>query len=377
MSSQMATERIDTVVIGAGQAGLSAGYHLTRRGLPFVILDADARIGDHWRERWDSLKLYSPAKFDSLPGFPFPAKAYHWPTGREMGEYLEAYAGRFRLPVRSGVRVDRVEPVESGFLVSSDDGRRIVARQVVVASGPFRAPYVPDVARELDPSITQLHSHEYKNPGQIPDGPVLVVGLSHSGADIAFELANAGHRTFLSGKSAGQMPIRVTDTPRAALGWPLVQFFFAHVATIRTPIGRRMRPHVRHGGGPLLRVRLADLDRAGVERHDAKTIGSVDGRPQLADGTVLDVASVVWATGYRPDYWFVHAPIMGVDGWPAEIRGVSPTVPGLYFVGVPFQYAFSSMLITGAGRDSKYVVDRIAERVAATATQPLVEPVTA
>lgn len=376
--NESTTERIDTVVIGAGQAGLSAGYFLKQRGLPFVIVDADERIGDHWRDRWDSLKLYSPAKYDSLPGRPFPAKSFHWPTGREMGDYLEAYAAWHGLPVRSGVAVESVKPADGGFIVSTSDGRRIGAHQVIVATGPFRAPYVPDAARALDPSIVQLHSHEYRNPSQLPDGPVLVVGLSHSGADIAFELANAGRRTYLSGKSAGEMPIKVVDTRRARVGWPVVQFLFKHVLTIRTPMGRRMRPHVRQGGGPLLRVRLADLDGAGVERHDAKTVGAVDGRPQLADGTVLDVASVVWATGYRPDYAFVDAPITGPDGWPEEVRGVSPTVPGLYFLGVPFQYAFSSMLVAGAGRDAKFVVDRIAARVAAAArTAPAPEPAAA
>jgi putative flavoprotein involved in K+ transport len=155
------------------------------------------------------------------------------------------------------------------------------------------------------------------------------------------------------------------------LGWPIVEFLFAHVFTIRTPIGRSMRPHVRASGGPLLRIRRGDLDRAGVERHDARVEGVRDGRPILADGTVLDVANVVWATGYRPDYWFVDGPIMGVDGWPEEVRGVSPTVPGLYFLGVPFQYAFTSMLVAGAGRDAKYVVDRVAERVAASAKRPV------
>ena len=368
MGENGAIEHIDTVVIGAGQAGLSAGYHLKQRGLPFAILDADARIGDHWRDRWDSLKLYSPAKYDSLPGRRFPAPSSHWPTGREMGDYLEAYARWFELPVRSGTRVDRVEPVEDGFVVSTAAGKRIAARQVVVASGPFRQPNIPAFAAELDPSIQQLHSHEYRNPSQLPDGPVLVVGLSHSGADIAIETASAGHRTILSGRSHGQMPIRVTDSKRAMLGWPVVEFVFGHVMTLRTPMGRRMRPEVRKGGGPLLRVRLQDLDRAGVERHDAKTVDATDGKPTLADGTVLDVASVIWATGYRPDYSFVAAPITGEDGWPDEVRGVSPTVPGLYFLGVPFQYAFSSMLVAGAGRDAGYVVERIAERVAAAST---------
>jgi putative flavoprotein involved in K+ transport len=365
MDPTQTIETLDTVVVGAGQAGLSAGYHLAKRGLAFAILDADARIGDHWRDRWDSLRLYSPARYDSLPGMRFPARASHWPTAREMADYLEAYADRFDLPVRSGTRVERIEPVGGGFVVSTAGGGRIAARQVIVATGPFREPNLPAFASELDPAIRQMHSHDYRNPGQLRAGPVLVVGLSHSGADIAFEAANAGHPTILSGTSHGQMPIKVTDSRRAMLGWPLVEFMFGHVLTIRTPMGRRMRPEVRKAGGPLLRIRLGDLDRAGVERHDAKTVGARDGRPVLADGTVLDVANVVWATGYRPDYSFIAAPIVGEDGWPVEVRGVSPTIPGLYFLGVPFQYAFTSMLVAGAGRDAAYIVDRIAERVRA------------
>jgi putative flavoprotein involved in K+ transport len=377
MDGTQTTERIDTIVIGAGQGGLSAGYHLARRGLPFLVLDADARIGDHWRDRWDTLRLYSPARYDSLPGMRFPAPSSHWPTGREMGDYLEAYARRFGLPVRNGAYVDRVEPVEGGFVVSTADGRRLAARQVIVATGPFRQPHVPAFAAELDPAIRQLHSHDYHNPAQLREGPVLVVGLSHSGADIAFEAANAGHRTILSGRSHGQMPIRVTDSKRALLGWPVVEFVFAHVLTMRTPMGRRMRPEIRKGGGPLLRVRLGDLDRAGVERHDAKTVGVRNGRPALADGSVPDVANVIWATGYRPDYSFIAAPIVGDDGWPIEKRGVSPAVPGLYFLGVPFQYAFSSMLVAGAGRDARYVVDRVAERAKASRRAETMRPAVA
>jgi putative flavoprotein involved in K+ transport len=294
-----------------------------------------------------------------------------------MADYLDAYARRFDLPVRSGTRAERVEPVDGSFVVATSDGSRLAARQVIIATGPFREPNVPTFAADLDPAILQLHSHAYRNPAQLRDGPVLVVGLSHSGADIAFEAANAGHRTILSGRSHGQMPIRVTDTKRAMLGWPVVEFFFKHVATIRTPLGRTMRLEVRKGGGPLLRVRLGDLDRAGVERHDARTVGVRDGRPVLADGTVLDVSNVIWATGYRPDYRLVAADVVGDDGWPVEQRGVSPSVPGLYFLGVPFQYAFASMLVTGAGRDAEYVVDRIAERVGSMARAAVAAPATA
>ena len=365
MSDQFSSEQIDTVVIGAGQAGLSAGHHLAKRGLPFVILDADARIGDHWRDRWDSLKLYSPARFDSLPGRTFPAPSFHYPTGREMGDYLETYARWFELPVQSGQRVERVDPATNGgFVVTVAGGRQILARQVISATGAFRTPHVPSIASELDPSIRQMHSHDYQRPDQLQPGPVLVVGLSHSGADVAIDTARAGHQTLISGKAHAQVPVAFIDRPMGRVVWPIMKFVFFHLATIRTPIGRRMKPEIRNGGGPLLRYRLPDLDAAGVVRHDAKTVGVADGKPMLADGTVLDVANVVWCTGYRPDYSFINAPIIGPDGWPEEVRGVSPAVPGLFFVGVPFQYGFSSMLIGGAGRDAKYVVDRIAERVA-------------
>jgi putative flavoprotein involved in K+ transport len=376
MTAEAATERIDTVVIGGGQAGLSAGYHLAQRGLPFVIIDADARIGDHWRERWDSLRLYSPARSDSLPGMRFPAPAYHYPTGREMGDYLASYAARFDLPVRSGVRVDRLDPAADGFLVDTSEGGRIAARQVIVATGAFQTPAVPSFAAGLDPAIRQLHSHDYHNPGQLREGRALVVGLSHSGADIAFEVAKT-HSTILSGRTHGQLPFRVIDAAKARVVWPIISFVFAHVLTLRTPMGRAMRPEVRKGGGPLLRVRLPDLEAAGVERHDSRVVGVQDGKPTLADGTVLDVANVIWCTGYRRDDSWIGAPVVGPDGWPEEARGVSPTVPGLYFLGIPFTYAFTSMLVAGAGRDARYVVDRIAERVGAAANATTMAPAAA
>jgi putative flavoprotein involved in K+ transport len=368
-------ERIDTLVIGGGQAGLSAGYYLKQRGIPFLILDADARIGDHWREHWDSLRLYSPARSDGLPGMPFPASGYAYPTGRQMGDYLEAYAARFGLPVRSGIRVDSVRAVgdgRTGYLVSAGD-ERFEAAQVVVAAGSFRTPLVPAFAGQLDPGIRQLHSSEYRNLSQLQNGPVLVVGVSHSGADVAFEAASA-HRTFLSGKVHGQLPLAVIDTWRARIAWPVVAFLASHVLTIRTPIGRKMAIEVRKGGGPLLRIRLPDLDRVGVERYSARTVGARGGKPVLDDGTVLDVSNVIWCTGFRQDYGWIELPdVVDDDGWPRQQRGVAPT-PGLYFLGIPFQYAFTSMLVGGAGRDARYVVDRIAERAQATRSAGALAP---
>jgi len=357
------TERVDTVVIGAGQAGLAAGYHLARRGLKFVILDADARVGDHWREHWDSLRLYSPAGWDGLPGMRFPAARFHYSSGREMGDYLEAYAAKFDLPVVSGTRVDGVRPADGpagGYVVTAGE-RRYEAAQVVVATGAFTQPRMPDFAGQLDPAIRQLHSSEYRNPSQLQDGPVLVVGVSHSGADVAFEAART-HRTLLAGHAHGELPFRVIDSRRAWVVWPLMVFVAGHVLTMRTPIGRKMAPFVRMGGGPLLRIRSGDLAEAGVERFDARVVSARDGKPELADGRVLDVANVIWCTGFRPDYGWIQVPdFVGDDGWPTGVRGAA-TAPGLYFLGVPFTYGFTSMLVAGAGRDAAYVADRIGER---------------
>ena len=298
----------------------------------------------------------------------FPAPSSHWPTGREMGDYLEAYARRFDLPVRSGTRVDRVEPVDGGFVVSTADGARLAARQVIVATGPFREPNVPAFAGELDPSIRQLHSHEYRNPAQLQDGPVLVVGLSHSGADIAFEAANAGHRTILSGKSHGQMPIRVTDSKRAMLGWPVVEFVFGHVLTMRTPMGRKMRPRGPQGRRPAP-AGPPPGPGPGRRRAPRREDGRRPGRPADARRRhrprrgQRDLGDRLPARLLRSSRRRSSATTAGRSRSAASAR----RCPGLYFLGVPFQYAFSSMLVAGAGRDARYVVDRIAERVAASA----------
>ncbi len=373
MDGQRDTDRIDTIVIGGGQAGLSAGYHLQQRGLPFLILDADARVGDHWRHHWDSMRLYSPAVSDGLPGMPFPASSYHYPSGREMGDYLTTYAERFKLPVRSGVKVDGLRPADGprgGYVVTAGD-RRYEVNQVVIATGAFSDPYTPSFAGGLDPSIRQLHSSDYQRPSQLQDGPVLVVGVSHSGADVAFEAAKT-HPTMLSGRAHGELPFRLIDTWRARLLWPALIFMASRVMTLGTPIGRKMAPEIRKGGGPLLRIRSVDLARAGVERHDSRVAGVRDGKPILEDGQVLDVTNVVWCTGFRPDYGWIEVPdFVGADGWPAGRRGVVDSAPGLYFLGIPFSWAFTSMLVAGAGRDAGYVVDRITERVAAPAADPM------
>ena len=356
------TNRIvhDVVVIGAGQAGLAAGYHLQRRGLDFVILEASARVGDVWRNRYESLLLYSPARDDALPGLPFPDIDARFPTGRQMADYLESYADRFGLPVQTGCVATALRSGSpDGYLVEAGDAI-YHARQVIVATGAFQRPWAPPFAEELAPRITQVHAADYRSPGQLPDGPVLVVGVSHSGSDVAFELASS-RRTYLSGKSHGQLPVPL-DSRRGRLGWPVMKFLARRVLTLRTPIGRKMAHTIRHGGGPLLRYRRQDLLDAGVVWHEARTIGVRDGKPLLDDGQVLDVASVVWCTGYRPAYDWIDLPVVDEGGWPVIDRGAAVAAPGLWFLGVPFLSGFTSMLVLGAGRDAEMVIRQVAER---------------
>lgn len=357
----MTTQHIQTLVIGAGQAGLSTGYHLKRRGLPFLVVDGNERIGDNWRQQWDTLRLFTPAKYDRLPGLPFPADPWHYPGKDEVADYLERYAVTFDLPVRMSTRVRRLERDGAGFRAELDDGL-VSCDNVVVATGTFgRTPYVPNVAAGLDPSIVQLHSSEYRRPEQLAPGTTLVVGASHSGSDIAYEVAPT-HPTVLAGRDCGQIPVRL-DSWNAHVVLPMISFMFRHVLTRRTPMGRKEMEEVRFHGGPALRIKAADLASRGVRRSEARVTGTSGGRPQLADGTVVDAANVVWCTGFKQAFDWIDLPVIDEHGWPTEYRGVVAAEPGLFFCGLSFQYAMSSMVFLGVGRDADYVACRIEERV--------------
>lgn len=370
----MATEVFDTVIVGGGQAGLATGYHLQKRGGSFVILDASERVGDAWRHRWSSLRLYSPASHDGLPGLRFPAKRTAYPTTTEMADYLEDYAARLELPVRSGVAADGLAQRGDRYVVTAGE-RTFEAENVVIATGVMQQPRIPSFAGELDPRLTQLHSSDYRDLSQLQEGPVLVVGASHSGADIAYEAA-ARHQTILSGVDTGQIPARV-DTRRGRMVFRVLFFAGSHILTVDTPMGRKMRPHIRHGGAPLLRYRRKDLLAAGVERVLERTTGVRDGLPVLDDGRVLDVRNVIWCTGFRPDFSWIDVPFeRGEDGYPVQYRGAVASAPGLYFVGLLFLHSFTSMLIAGTGRDAARVARHIVARQArGRASAPTKAPV--
>jgi putative flavoprotein involved in K+ transport len=293
----------------------------------------------------------------------FPAPSFAYPTAHEMADYLETYAERFGLPVVNGVRVEAVDRDDGGYVLSAGE-KRYEADNVVVATGVFQHehPVVPELAAELDPAIRQLHSADYRAPEQLRDGPVLVVGAAHSGGDIAYEVARAGFPTMLSGRDTGQFPLNI-HSRFAPLVFPLIRFAWTRLLTVSTPLGRKARPHIRAHGGPLLRVKKADLAAAGVERVYERTTGVVDGKPQLAGGRVVDVANVVWCTGFRNDYGWLRFPLEeDADGYPAQERGAVTSSPGLYFTGLCFLHSFSSMLILGAGPDGERVAGQIAAR---------------
>lgn len=354
-------ERFETVVIGGGQAGLALGYQLAQTGQSFVILDAGERVGDAWRMRWDGLRLFTPARYDGLPGMSFPAPPNAFPTKDDVADYLETYAARMDLPVRTGVRVTDLWHAAGGQGFRIAAGPRVFeAAQVVVATGAFSGPRVPGFASELDPAITQLHSSEFRNASQLREGAVLVVGASNSGAEIALNTAR-DHHTVLSGRDTGTMPVR-PESPMARVVHPFLWFFLNHIANLATPIGRRALSDVRDHGLPLERVWPADLVAAGVDRVHSRTVAARDGLPVLDDDRVIEVTNVVWATGFRPDLGWIHLPVVGPDGWPMQARGVVPSVPGLYFIGLPFLYSAASSLLGGVGRDAAYLVERMAPK---------------
>lgn len=357
-------EQFDVIVIGAGQAGLSAGYHLKQRGMRFVILDASPRIGDAWRNRWDSLRLFTPARFDGLDGMRFPAPRNYFPTKDEMGDFLESYARHFDLPVRSNVRVDELRRDGDRYVVSAGE-RRFEADHVIVAMSNYQRPMIPEFASQLDRDIVQMHSIDYRSPAQLREGSVLLVGAGNTGSELAMEFVRNKRHVWMSGRDTGEIPFRIEGFAGRHLLVDLVlKVLFYRVLTVDTPLGRKVRPKVISSGGPLIRVKKRDLVRAGVERVP-RVEGVRDGKPVLADGRVLDPPNVIWCTGFHPGFSWIKRDIFEASGHPRHVRGVAEGEPGLYFLGLEFLYAMSSIMVQGVGRDARYIVDRIAERVAA------------
>jgi putative flavoprotein involved in K+ transport len=360
MQSVEPHERFHTIVIGGGQAGLSVGYYLAQQGRPFAILDASRRVGDAWRNRWDSLRLFTPAMYDGLVGMRFPARPFAFPTKNEMADYLESYARHFRLPVRTGTRVDRLSKSGDHYIV--DAGRhRFEAEHVVVAMSSYQRPLIPACAKELRPDILQMPSSEYRNPSQLRPGGVLLVGAGNSGAEIAIDVAG-DHPTWLSGRDTGHLPFRIDGlAARLFLIRLLFRVVFHRVLTVSTPLGRAVRRRMFTQGAPLIRVKPRQLAAAGVQRVP-RIRGMRDGLPLLEDGRLLDVSNVIWCTGFDNGLSWIDLPIFEPDGEPRHASGVSADEPGLYFVGLHFLHSFSSTMIHGIARDAKRIAETIDRR---------------
>jgi putative flavoprotein involved in K+ transport len=341
---------LDVLVVGAGQAGLALGHHLGRRGARFLLLDAGPEIGHSWRSRWDSLRLFTPAQYDGLPGMPFPAPASYHPTKDEVADYLQAYAARFDLPVRLHSPVTRLHREDDGFAATTPTGT-LRAAQVVVATGPFQTPRVPALGRDVDPQVCQLHSAGYRNPGQLPDGArVLVVGAANSGLQIAAELARTHPVTVAIGARPPQLPQRI-------LGRDLF-YWLSSTGLMTATSGSRLARRIRARGDLVIGSRISTLRRAGVTFRPRLT--GITGRTAgFADGTAAEVDAIVWATGFGPDYGWLHVPGAVVDGQVRHATGVTD-VAGLYFLGLPWQSSRGSALLGFVGRDAAALDARMA-----------------
>ena len=366
------TEYVETVIVGGGQAGLVAGYELKKRGREFVILDAHPRVGDAWRNRWDSLRLFTPGRDCELPGLRFTAHRSLAPTKDEMADYLEAYVAFHELPVRNSVRATRLTKSGDLFVIATTIGD-LTATNVIIATGSYRDPKVPLLADDLDPHIVQLHSEAYRNPSQLQPGGVLLVGGGNSGADISLEVVQT-HPTWLAGPQVPHIPPNIDKWFARTVVVRAVRFAQRNVLCLRTPIGRKAAPKMRGKATPLIRVKPKWLARAGVQRV-GRVVGVHDGLPQLDDGQVLDVTNVIWCTGYRHDFpWIDLGTAFDEHGWPVHARGVSSEVAGLYFVGLEFQFALASASLWGVARDAAYIVRHLDRH---RATQPAVAPAAA
>lgn len=333
------------LVIGAGQAGLAAGRELRLAGHDVLLLEAHPRLGESWRRRWDSLRLFTPARLSALPGLPLPG-ADRYPGKDEVADYLQAYATHFELPVQLGTTVSLLRPSRSGGFEAVTDTGRYTGDGVVVATGPFQQPHIPDLL--IPPEVVSLHSADYRNPAQLPDGPVLVVGGGNSGVQIAAELAATRPVTLALGKRQPVLSQRIGGTD--------IFTWLQALGLVRAPVTSRLGRRIRDRD-PLIGLGPAGLRRMGVRIVDRITTAdtTADG-PLLrtASGQTLVPQSVIWATGYRPDYRWLRVPGALTDGLPRHTGGISP-VSGLTYLGLPFQRCRGSALLGWVSEDAALI----------------------
>lgn len=340
-------QQYDVIIIGAGQAGLSLGYYLSRQGRNFLLLEKGSVPGQAWADRWDSLRLFTPARYSELPGLPFPGDPDHLPEKNEVTSYFAQYAQTHKLPIQFHTTVSAVRTCSAGYEVVTDQGT-LQAAHVVVATGAFQAPAVPGFARSLPGHVHQLHSTEYRNPSSLKPGAVLVVGTGNSGVQIAEELA-ATREVYLSGPEPKAFP-------RQFLGKDLFWWGYALglcSVTVDSRIGRKLKE--KAGGDPLVGINLKEvLARTGIRRVGRVTAAEGD-MVLTVEGKRLQVPNIIWCTGFRPDFSWIELPVFEAGGYPRQYRGVVAEAPGLYFLGLRRMYRADSHLLGGVGHDAEYL----------------------
>jgi putative flavoprotein involved in K+ transport len=341
-------ETLDVLVVGAGQAGLALGRYLQQQDARSLLVDGGARVGDVWRSRWDSLRLFTAAEHDGLPDLRFPGAPDTYPGKDAVADYLEGYAATFDLPVRLGTRVTRLSRAEEGFTAETSTGP-LRPPQVVVATGPFSAAHIPAVADGLDPAVVSVHSSVYRRPADLPDGPVVVVGAGNSGVQIADELVASGRPVALA---VGTRPRTVPQRPLGRdLFWWLTRTGLLRVS-VDSRLGRRLRDREL-----VIGTSWRGLRERGVDLRP-RLVGASGRTVTFDDGSTTDVAAVVWATGFRPDHGWLDVPGAVVDGRAPHARGVSP-VPGLFFLGLPWQHTRGSALLGFVREDAAWLAERL------------------
>jgi len=353
-----AQNHYEVATIGAGQAGLTMGYELAQQGRRFVILESADSVGQAWRTRWDSLTLFTPRRYDSLPGLEFPGDPDGYPGRDEVIAYLESYAETHDLPVQLGSEVRSVRNENGGFRLERAT-EMIEADQVVVATGPLQVPRVPALAADLDAAVFQTHSVGYRNPSELPDGPVLVVGGGNTGFQIAEELATERETHLSVGSRQMPLPQRIGGRD---LFWWLGKLGILE-KSVDTKLGRRLSTR-----DTLIGSSPRTAKRAGVTMH-GRAVGTSGRTVVFEDGSTLDVAAAIWATGYRFDHSWIDLPITDDGGKLVHRRGVTD-VPGLYFLGLPWQHTRGSALVGWVKDDAEFIAERIAERAPTSAPTP-------
>lgn len=350
----MPTRHLDTLIIGAGQSGLAAGYYLKKAGRDFLIIAADTHVGETWHNRWDSLRLFTPRPFTHLPGYKMPRNADYYPTKDQMATYLADYAARFDFPIQLSTKVTKVRKKDDTWNISTHNGS-FTANNLIIATGPFTTPLIPDFADTLSKDVQQLHSSIYKSPSDVTSQSVVVVGGGNSGAQISVELAHTKDVTLIVSRSPWYVPT-------AILGISLYWYIWL-VGILTADKNSWVARYIRRRGDTIVGKELNTLViQKKIRLVVGRMVNAYAHNLILVDGTEMKAESIVWATGFRPSHPWLHvAGALDENGAPNQSRGISP-VDGLYWVGLPWQNRVDSSIVHGVGHDARLVTRQIMRR---------------